>query len=110
MTDELRSSRPAGVDADLNLMFALLDALRDFASDPEKARDSARVYDFSIRWGTMLSGRLERLAYYHGQGRLAPEEQARYDSLRSALREMLPLVKRLGLASPSVPLDDADRR
>ncbi|HWR48195.1 MAG TPA: hypothetical protein VN327_11380 [Pseudonocardiaceae bacterium] len=93
-----------GVDADLDLMFAAVTALRELASDPDKAQDSARVYDFSIRWGTLLHGRLERLAYYHGRGELAPQEQERYQALRSELRLSLPLVERLGLARPRVAL------
>jgi hypothetical protein len=93
-----------GVDADLDLMFAVVRALRELASDPDKAQDSARVYDFSIRWGTLLHGRLERLAYYHGRGELAPDEQERYQALRVELRDSLPLVERLGLARPSVAL------
>jgi hypothetical protein len=100
VSDEFGSSRVVGAEADLDLMFAQLKALRELASDP----GTARVYDFSIRWGTLLSGRLERLAYYHSRGELALHEQARYESLRCQLREVLPLVERLGLASPTVPL------
>jgi hypothetical protein len=108
VSDETASSRVVGADTDLDLLFAQIDALGQLASDPEATQDSARVYDFSIRWGTLLHGRLERLAYYHSRGELAPDEQARYQSLRSELREALPLVKRLGLAFPTVPLDDVD--
>jgi hypothetical protein len=95
-----------GADADLDLIFAQLKALRELASDS----GGGRVYDFSIRWGTLLSGRLERLAYYYHHGELAPDEQARYESLRSELREALPLVELLGLAFPTVLLEDAGRR
>lgn len=110
MTDETVTSRVVGADADLDLMFAQIKALRKLAMDPDAALGSARVYDFSIRWGTLLHGRLERLAYYHSRGELAPDEQGRYQVLRSELREALPLVKQLGLASPTVPLDDANPR
>lgn len=99
-------SQPTGLDNDLDLLFAQVQALRELASDPEKAQESAAVYSFSIPWGTMLSGRLERLAYYHSRGELAPDERARYDSLRAELREALPLVERLSLARPSVPLSE----
>ncbi|MBV9164259.1 MAG: hypothetical protein JO281_22540 [Pseudonocardiales bacterium] len=110
MRDESGNSRVKGVDADLDLMFAAVKALRELASDPNTAQDSARVYDFSIRWGTLLHGRLERLAYYHGRGEFAPDDQERYQALCSALRDSLPLVERLGLALPSVALDDAAPR
>lgn len=106
MSHESPSSRVVGVDADLDLAFAHVKALRELASDPGKAKDSALVYDFSIRWGTLLHGRLERLAYYHSQGRLAPGERARYDLLRDELRGVAPLAERLGLARPALVLDD----
>jgi hypothetical protein len=92
-----------GVDADLDLMIAVVKALRDLTSDPDKAQDSARVYDFSIRWGTLLHGRLERLAYYHGRGELTPQQQERYQALCTQLRHSLPLIERLGLARPGLP-------
>jgi hypothetical protein len=99
VTDETVTSRVVGADADLDLMFAQIKALRKLAMDPDAAQGSARVYDFSIRWGTLLHGRLERLAYYHSRGELEPDEQGRYEVLCCELREALPLVKRLGLAS-----------
>lgn len=106
MSNESPSNRVVGVDADLDVAFAQVKALGELASDSRKSGDSARVYDFSIRWGTLLHGRLERLAYYHSRGRLAPDEQARYDSLRGELRDVELLIERLGLARPSVILDD----
>ena len=102
MREESTSSHVPGADADLDLMIAAVTALRDLASDPDKAQDSARVYDFSIRWGTLLHGRLERLAYYHGRGELAPQQQERYQALCAQLRHSLPLVERLGLARPGL--------
>lgn len=102
MRDELGTSRVAGIDADLDLLFAQLKALRELAADPEKSHDSARIYDFSIRWGTLIHGRLERLAYYHSRAALAPDEQARYQALRSELCNALPLIERFGLARAQV--------
>lgn len=100
MRDELGTSRVAGIDADLDLLFAQLKALRELAADPEKSHDSARIYDFSIRWGTLIHGRLERLAYYHDRAALTPDEQTRYQTLRSELRGALPLIDQLGLVRP----------
>ncbi len=101
VTDEPRGSGVAGITADIDMVLDQVNALRELASDPGKAQDSARVYDFSIRWGTMLSGRLERLDYYHRRGELTRDEQARYAWLRGELREVLPLAERLGLARPT---------
>jgi hypothetical protein len=104
------SSRVVGVDADLDVLFDQIKQLRELAGDPDHAHDSARVYDFSIRWGTFLRGRLERLDYYYSCGTLTAEEQARYQDLRTELRRALPLMQQLGLARPSVALDDGSRR
>ena len=57
---------PPGIDRDLDMIFAETNALRELAADPKEANDGARVYDFSIRWGTLMSGRLERLEHYPG--------------------------------------------
>lgn len=102
MSDEPRGSRVVGVDADLDLLFDQLKALHELAADPERSRDSARIYDFSIRWGTFVHGRLERLAHYYGRAALGPDEQARYQALCCELRDALPLLDQLGLVRPQV--------
>ena len=70
MTGELGTSGVVGVTGDIDLIRAQVNALRELASDPDKAKDSARVYAFSIRWGVLLAGRVERLGYYHRRGEL----------------------------------------
>ncbi|WP_433501169.1 hypothetical protein ACQP1K_13170 [Sphaerimonospora sp. CA-214678] len=112
MNDELVNGehRVAGVAADLDMLFGEVEALRELAGDPQASADQARVYDFSIRWGTLLAGRLPRLEHYYRNGGLTPDERARYDALRVALREALPMVERLGIARPSIPLGGADDR
>jgi hypothetical protein len=109
MRQELTSGRVAGVDADLDLLFDQVKELRELAGEPDKAHDSARVYDFSVRWGTFLRGRLERLAYYHSRAALTPDQQARYQALCTELRQALPVVERLGLARPNMDIDGGDR-
>jgi hypothetical protein len=54
----------------------------------------------------LLAGRLERLGYYHRRGEFTQDEQARYAELRSELRDVLPLLERLGLGRPAVSLED----
>jgi hypothetical protein len=105
MTEQITRRHVIGADADLDFLFEQVDGLRELASHPELAQERARVYDFSIRWGTLLHGRLERLAYYYGRGELAPEEQARYESLRRELQRALPMIERLGLARPDAALN-----
>lgn len=104
------ATKIVGVAADIDLIRGQIAALRDLASDPDKAADSARVYDFSIRWGAVLSGRLERLEHYHRRGELSPDDEARYAELRGQLRDILPLAERLDVGRPTVPLEDAGAR
>jgi hypothetical protein len=95
----------AGADTDLDLLFEEVKALRELAEDQDKARDDNRVYAFSIRWGALVFGRLERLAYYDDGNALPAQAQQRYDSLVTELRELLPVMDKLGIARPKVPLN-----
>ncbi|UNS99884.1 hypothetical protein MMF93_28085 [Streptomyces tubbatahanensis] len=92
----------SGIAADLDQAFALLRQLRELAGDPAAARDDERVYDFSIRWGTLLSGRLERLAHYAARGELTRRQAKRYQELRTRLRDAASSAARLDLADPGV--------
>ncbi len=105
MVEESRISRP-GVDADLGMVGAGIEALRDLTVDSEKAQDEDRVYDFSIRWGVLLSGRLKRLEHYYREGGLTEDQRSRYLELRRELKDAMPLMERLGLGKPRVPLED----
>lgn len=97
---------PVGIDTDLRMVAAALGALRELASDPARAQSSAEVYDFSIRWGTLISGRLMRIEHYYRAGNLTDEQEWRYRSLRRELRDAAPQAERLGLGRPTVPLED----
>jgi hypothetical protein len=96
------NSGPPGIDRDIGMISAALQELRQVSSDQQKAQDSARVYDFSIRWGVVLSGRLERLHYYHRAGELTQDQERRYRELRQELDEAAPRAERLGIARPAV--------
>jgi len=98
-------TNPPGIDTDLNMILAETEALRKLASDPDKAEDGARVYDFSIRWGVLMSGRLKRLEYYYWAGDLTEDQERRYQELRHELEEAMPLIERLGVSHPNVPLE-----
>ncbi|WP_204286824.1 hypothetical protein [Microbispora amethystogenes] len=104
MTRQVRRTRVAGADADLDMVSGLLDELRELASASGRSRDQGRIYDFRVRWGIAIAGRLERLAHYHAAGALAPDERVRYEALRARLRESLPLMDRLAVPRPRVPL------
>jgi hypothetical protein len=94
---------PPGIDRDLGMISAALEELSHLASDEQEAQDSARIYDFSIRWGVLLSGRLKRLSHYHRRGELTENQEIRYQELREELREAAPRAERLGVARPTIP-------
>lgn len=91
---------PPGIDRDFEMVFEGISALRDLASDEGKACDGPRVYDFGIRWGTLLSGRLKRLEHYHRSGELTEAHESRYRELVDELEEASPFMERLGVAKP----------
>jgi hypothetical protein len=100
LSDNDSGNAVVGADDDLDQLFAQIEALRELAGDPRASSDPARVYDFSIRWGALISGRLPRLAYYSGRGELSPAQQERFGALCEELLSALPAVDRLGLARP----------
>ena len=100
------ASGPPGLDRDLGMLSAGLEALRELAADPKGANDGARVYDFGIRWGVLMSGRLERVEHYHRAGELTESQELRYRKLKRELREATPQIERLDIGRPTVPLDD----
>lgn len=105
MGDE-HGAGPPGIDGDLGMVAAEIAALRSLDADPEKSNDSARIYDFSIRWGVLMSGRLKRIEHYYRTEELTGDQTRRYRNLRSELKEAGEQIERLGLTRPTVPLED----
>jgi hypothetical protein len=99
-------NRPSGIDRDLSMIFTETEALRSLTSDPNEAKDGSRVYDLSIRWGVLMSGRLKRLEHYYRAGEPMEYQKQRYRELRRELEASMLLVERLGISPPSVPLED----
>lgn len=99
------AGRP-GIDVDLRMIATEIEVLRELASDPAKAEDRWRIYDFSIRWGVLISGRLKRVEHYYRLGELTEIQEARYRELRRELKEVVPLIEQLNLGRPRVPLED----
>jgi hypothetical protein len=85
---------------DLDLLFAHLAELRRIAEAPA----SEVLYDFSIRWGTMLSGRLQRLDYYYRRGELTAAERERFEALARELHSSRATIDRLRLPRPATVL------
>jgi hypothetical protein len=105
MTNE-PGTGPPGIDEDLSLVAAGTRGLRELALDPVGSEDGARIYDFSIRWGVLMSGRLKRLERYYRAGALTEDQERGYRELRRDLKEAAPLAEGLGIGRPTVPLED----
>jgi len=97
---------PPGIDEDMGAVAAGIRGLRELALDPVGSEDGTRVYDFSVRWGVLISGRLKRLEHYYREAELTEEQQRAYRRLRGDLREATPLAEGLGIGRPAVPLED----
>jgi hypothetical protein len=93
---------PPGIDRDMDMISAGVEELHRLAAVSEKVRDAARIYDFSIRWGVLLSGRLQRLDHYHQAGELTQDQERRYGKLREELRNAAPQAEHLGVAQPNI--------
>lgn len=89
------------IDDDVALVTEQIHALKRLG-DQISVSDS-EIYDFSIRWGTVLAGRLPRLTHYRAHGLLDDADEHRFQSLCEELRAVAPLAARLGVALPAVP-------
>lgn len=105
MADEPKTG-PTGIDTDVSMIASEAEALRELTSDPAQAEDGWKIYDFSIRWGMLISGRLKRLEYYYRAGELTGDQERRYRGLRRQLQDIMPQIERLGLGRPTVPFED----
>jgi hypothetical protein len=94
------SQTPAAitVDDDIDWLTEQVEALRELGRQ-EQVSDGEK-YDFSIRWGTALAGRLPRLLHYSSRGLLDLADEERFQALCDDLRELSDLVAKLGLVQP----------
>jgi len=70
------------IDNDVELISGQIRALRELAKqDDEAPIGEGQRYDFSIRWGTVLAGRLRRLVHYSSLGRLDDADERTFDAL-----------------------------
>ncbi len=92
------------IDDDLDVIAEQVAVLRDLNTQPHLS--DATVYDFSIRWGAVLAGRVPRLVHYRDRGLLSAADVARVHEVCAQLRELSAPARRLGLAVP--PLGPAD--
>lgn len=89
------------IDNDVELITGQIKALKRLAKkDDEEAISEGQRYDFSIRWGTVLAGRLRRLVHYSSLGRLDDADERRFRALCDELRTLSHLIDRFRLAAP----------
>lgn len=89
---------PIGIDDDFEWINEQIQALRRLGQKDEV--DEGESYDFSIRWGTALAGRLRRLVLYSTQGILTEADERRFSALCDELRGLSELIDRFELAHP----------
>jgi hypothetical protein len=89
------------VGGDVELIRQQIAALKELAAtDDHEPISEGRRYDISIRWGTVLAGRLRRLVHYSSSGRLDDAGERRFQELCQELRTLSPVIDRFRLAQP----------
>lgn len=96
---------PVGIDADVEFLAEQLEALK--ALGAKDSVDDGDVYDFSIRWGAGLAGRLPRLVHYDSLGLLDQADRQRFQRLCAELRAVSDVAGKLGLPRPVLPGEKA---
>ena len=86
------------IDDDVELLTEQIQALKQLAVKDDLDDDT--IYDFSIRWGTALSGRLRRLVHYSCLGQLDEADERRFQALCDQLRALSGPIDRFELAQP----------
>ena len=92
------TSAPINVDDDVEWLNEQIQELKELGQKKELAEGES--YDFSIRWGTALAGRLRRLVHYSSLGQLDEADERRYQALCEELRGLSGLIDRFELAQP----------
>ena len=89
---------PITIDDDVEWLTEQIQALKQLGQKDEVT--DGEKYDFSIRWGTALAGRLPRLVHYSSRGLLDEADERRFQALCDELRGLSNLIDRIGLAQP----------
>ncbi|MBV8862788.1 MAG: hypothetical protein JO082_09335 [Mycobacterium sp.] len=89
---------PITIDDDVEWLTEQIAVLKQIGRKDEVSE--SEKYDFSIRWGAALAGRLPRLVHYHSRGLLDEADQRRFMALCDELRGLSDVIGRLGLAQP----------
>jgi hypothetical protein len=102
---------PITIDDDVEWLTEQIQGLKQLGQQDDV--DEGQKYDFSIRWGTALAGRLPRLVHYSSRGLLDEADERRFQALCDELRGLSDLIDRIGLTQPvfsDTPSAKAKRR
>jgi hypothetical protein len=105
--------KPAAItiDDDVEWLTEQIAALKQLGQKDDVTE--GEKYDFSIRWGTALAGRLPRLVHYSSRGLLDDADERRFQALCDEMRGLAELIDRIRLVQPvfsSAPPAAAKRR
>ncbi len=89
---------PISIDDDVEWLAEQMQALKELGQQGEVT--DGEKYDFSIRWGTALAGRLPRLVHYCSRGLLDDADERRVQQLFDELKGLSDLIDRIGLVQP----------
>lgn len=92
------NSAPITIDDDVEWLTEQIEELKQLGHQEEVS--DGKKYDFSIRWGTALAGRLPRLVHYSSRGLLDRDDERRFQALCDELRGLSDVIDRLGLVQP----------
>ncbi len=92
------------LDQDLHRLTVELEDLPALAEEWEDTHESVR-YDAELTWYGAMVGLRERLDPAYRAGQMTPSQAERYRQLLRTLQDALPLLQRLGLEPPRVPLE-----
>jgi hypothetical protein len=95
MTD---NPRPISIDDDVEWLTEQMQALKELGQQDEVT--DGEKYDFSIRWGIALAGRLPRLVHYSSRGLLDDADERRVQQVFDELKGLSDLIDRIGLVRP----------
>ncbi|CAM3066553.1 hypothetical protein BST27_22565 [Mycobacterium intermedium] len=88
------------IDDDVAFLREQIDVLKQLGR--RESVSEGEIYDFSIRWGTALAGRLPRLVHYSSLQLLDVPGQHEFESLCGEFRALSDVIDRFGLARPQL--------
>lgn len=92
------------VDIELKSLRLMLADLPEVAAAWGTLADGERV-SWSLDWDQLMGALRVVLAPCYRSGQMTLDQQAQYRELLQTLKHALPLIERLNLSRPSVPLD-----